>query len=175
MEHLLKQEFLTFVNDRLHRELIAGPLCRGAESGNVFLLAKSIRRRKHCLYLPQVVLFKTPAKKANIGLTSSPTDTFTLEQVVSPIRLLVHHILDALLDLGERDGLRAVEQHPDDGLRTAEHLGQKFELVGQGETRRDGLSESVVTLVSWELLSETNTEVQQKTKESFCLFKKNEG
>lgn len=68
----------------------------------------------------------------------------------------MHHILDALLDLGESDSLRAIEQHPDDGLRTAEHLGQKFELEGQGETRRDSLSESVVTLVSWELLSETD-------------------
>lgn len=70
--------------------------------------------------------------------------------------LLAHHILNALLDLGERDGLGAVEEHADYSLQTAEHLGQDFVFEGQGETRRDVPSKSVITLIGWKLLSETN-------------------
>ncbi len=49
--------------------------------------------------------------------------------------LLVHHILDPLLDFGKSDRLRAIEQHPDYGVRAAEHLRENFVLVGQGKTR----------------------------------------
>lgn len=54
--------------------------------------------------------------------------------------LLARHILDPLLDFGKSDRLGAVEQHPDYGVRAAEHLGENFVLVGQGKTRQHILS-----------------------------------
>lgn len=60
--------------------------------------------------------------------------------MVSFSRLLAHHILDPLLDFGKSDRLRPVEQHPDYGVRAAEHLSENFVLVGQGKTRRHILS-----------------------------------
>lgn len=52
-------------------------------------------------------------------ITKLPTSVL-LQQLL--IFLLVHHVLDSSSDFGEGDGLRAVKEHADDGVHTAEHL-----------------------------------------------------
>lgn len=59
----------------------------------------------------------------------------------------MHDVLDALLDLGEGDGLGAVEEHPYDGVHAAEHLGQHLVLVGQRQPGGHVLGEGVEPLV----------------------------
>lgn len=63
--------------------------------------------------------------------------------------LLVHHVLNSLLDLGKSGCLRAVVQHCDHGVHAPEHLSQYLVLVWQGQSRGHNLGEGMVPLVCW--------------------------
>lgn len=68
----------------------------------------------------------------------------------------MHHLLNPLLDLGERGGLTAVVKHCYHRLHAPEHLSQHLVLVWQGETRGGCLGEVVVALVRWRLIAKRN-------------------
>lgn len=119
----------TLFDDRFHCELMRRFLPSATETGNVFLLAKDISRRVHGLNLSQMAFFKTPGKKQikfRFHRVCKPKKNGVFWQSV----LLVHHVLNPLLDLGESDGLRAVEEHADYSVQTAKHLHQNFVFKG---------------------------------------------
>lgn len=78
----------------------------------------------------------------------------SFQSVSEGLHLLVHHVLNALLDLGEGGRLAAVVQHGHHRVHAPEHLGQHLVLVGQGEAWGHVLGEGVVLLIRWLLRTE---------------------
>lgn len=75
-----------------------------------------------------------------------------------PPYVLVHHVLNPLLYLGEGGGLTAVVEHGDHRLHAPEHLSQHLVLVRQRETGARRLGEAVVALVRRRFSAKRNKE-----------------
>lgn len=73
-----------------------------------------------------------------------------------PFYVLVHHVLNPLLYLGEGGGFAAVVQHCYHRLHAPEHLSQHLVVVRQGETGGRRLGEAVVALVRWRFTAKRN-------------------
>lgn len=143
---------LTGDDDGLHRELVAALLKLVGEGWNALLLSERVGLRKHRLYLTQVAFLKAPevwGRGTERGKRQPPP--LAKNNVLTCFRLLVRHVLDALLDFGESDRLAAVVEHRHHGVHAPEHLSQQLVLVRQGEAGWSGLGEGVVPLVRRQL------------------------
>lgn len=60
---------LTSVDDGLHGKLVASFLDVGAECGDVLLLSEGVCIRKHCFYLANMTLLKTPDRQTQTNIS----------------------------------------------------------------------------------------------------------
>lgn len=79
--------------------------------------------------------------------------------------LLVHHVLNSLLDLAISSRLMAVVQHGHHRIHAPEHFSQHLVLVRQGEAGWDLPGKGVVPLVCWQLSAE------ERKRRTDCCFR----
>lgn len=177
---LRERGFLTRGDDGLCCELVTALLNAAIICWDVLLLPKSVGLRKHRLYLGYVALLKAPvgeeisfistfhSKMCMQNKGEHSKESFYCRRFIRKVErhLLVHHVLNSLLDLAISSCLMAVVQHGHHRIHAPEHFSQHLVLVRQGEAGWDLLGKGVVPLVCWQLSAE-----ERKRHERDCRFR----